>query len=149
MVFSSFFHGKKNTQIIKKKEEKGVYFEAPTSATTLKLILPCVSMFLSLSQSFELLKLSLALAMEVSAKGGGWGGVCRMREVSGLVGRRAVGRLWVGRSFPKKKLGGQRWGEKKSDKKIVPRKKTTKLGKKNLTGEKRTRRKIINTDKVN
>jgi len=31
--------------------------------------------------------------MEVSAKGRGWGGVGRMREVGGLVGRRAVGRL--------------------------------------------------------
>jgi hypothetical protein len=29
----------------------------------LKLLLPCVSMFLIFSQSFELLKLSLALAM--------------------------------------------------------------------------------------
>ncbi len=34
-------------------------------------------------------------------------GVCRMREVGGLVGRRAVNRLWVGRSFPKKNLGSE------------------------------------------
>jgi len=30
--------------------------------------------------------------MEMSAKGGGWGEVGRMREVDGLVGRRSVGR---------------------------------------------------------
>jgi len=30
--------------------------------------------------------------MEVSATGGGWGGIGRMWEVGGLVGRRAVGR---------------------------------------------------------
>jgi len=41
----------------------------------------------------------------VSPKRGGWGGVCRMGEVGGLVGRRAVGRLWVGRRFPKKSWG--------------------------------------------
>jgi hypothetical protein len=64
MVLSSyFFVAKKNTQKIEKKEEKGVQLQAPTSAITLKLLLPCVSMFLSLSRSFELLKLSLALAM--------------------------------------------------------------------------------------
>jgi hypothetical protein len=31
-----------------------------------------------------------SLVMEVSAKGDGWEGVSRMREVGGLVGRRAV-----------------------------------------------------------
>jgi hypothetical protein len=34
----------------------------------------------------------------------GWGGVNNTREGGGLVGRRVVGRLGVGRSFPKKKL---------------------------------------------
>jgi hypothetical protein len=68
--------------------------------------------------------------MEVSAKGVGWGGVGRMREVGGLVGRRAVGRLGVSRSSPKKhgvRGGGEK---KKSDKKSVPRKKKTELTKK-------------------
>jgi hypothetical protein len=71
--------------------------------------------------------------MEVSAKGGGRGRVCRMREVGGLVGRRVVNRLWVGRSFPKKNLGSG-VGEKKVIKKLSPEKK-------NLAGKKRTRRK--------
>jgi len=44
--------------------------------------------------------------------GGGGGGVGRMREVGGLVGRRAVGRLGVSRSSPKK-TWGQGWGKKK------------------------------------
>jgi hypothetical protein len=48
--------------------------------------------------------------MEVGAKGGGWGGVSMMRELGGLVGRRAIVRLGVGRNSPKK-TWGQRWGE--------------------------------------
>ncbi len=32
----------------------------------------------------------------------GWGGVSSMREGGGLVGRGVIGRLGVGRSFPKK-----------------------------------------------
>jgi hypothetical protein len=55
--------------------------------------------------------------MKVSAKGDEWGGVCRMREVGGLVGRRAVGR-----SFPKK-TWGQWWGKKKVIKILCPKKK--------------------------
>jgi len=39
--------------------------------------------------------------------------VSRMREEGGLVGRRVVGGLGVGRSFPKKNLG-VRGGPKKS-----------------------------------
>jgi hypothetical protein len=42
----------------------------------------------------------------------GWGGVSSMREGGGLVGRRAVGRLGVGRSFSKKTLI-QGWAKKK------------------------------------
>jgi hypothetical protein len=42
----------------------------------------------------------------------GWGGVSNMREGGGLVGRRVVGRLDVGRSFPKKTLI-QGWAKKK------------------------------------
>jgi hypothetical protein len=34
----------------------------------------------------------------------GWGGVNNMREEGGLVGRKVVGRLGVGRSFPKQIL---------------------------------------------
>jgi len=45
-----------------------------------------------------------------------------MREVGGLVGRRVVSRLWVGRSFPKKNLGSG-VGEKKVIKKLSPEKK--------------------------
>jgi hypothetical protein len=40
-------------------------------------------MFLSLFQIFELLKLSLALAMQVSEKGGGWGGRWVSRKKGG------------------------------------------------------------------
>jgi hypothetical protein len=43
-----------------------------------------------------------------------------MREVGGLVQRRVVSRLWVGRSFPKKL--GVRVGEKKVIKKLSPEK---------------------------
>ncbi len=45
-----------------------------------------------------------------------------MREVGGLVGRRAVGRLRVGRSSQKKNLGSG-VGEKKVIKKLSPEKK--------------------------
>jgi len=43
--------------------------------------------------------------MEVSVKRGGWGEVDKMREIGGLAGRRAIGRLGVSRSFPKKTWG--------------------------------------------
>jgi hypothetical protein len=59
----------------------------------------------------------------------GWGGVSRMREVGGLVGK----------SFPKNIFGVRR-GPKKNDKKIVPKRKT-KIGV-NLVRKKRRRRKI-------
>jgi hypothetical protein len=62
-----------------------------------------------------------------------------MREGGGLVGRRVVGRLGVGRSFPKKDFDS-RVGQKESGMKTVPRKKKTELGNRNLA-EKRTRRK--------
>jgi hypothetical protein len=66
--------------------------------------------------------------MEVNAKGGGWGGFNRMREVGGLVGRRAVGRLGVSRSSQKKL--GVKGGRKKMIKKLSLETKKTKLGKK-------------------
>jgi hypothetical protein len=60
--------------------------------------------------------------MEMSAKGGGWGEVDRMREVGGLVGRRVVVRLGVGKSSPKKNLRSRVRG-KKSDKRTSPKRK--------------------------
>jgi hypothetical protein len=45
----------------------------------------------------------------------GWGGVGNMREGGGLVGRRAVGRLGVGRSFPTQTLI-HGWAKKKWNK---------------------------------
>jgi len=43
----------------------------------------------------------------------GWGGFGNMKEGGGLVGRRVVGRLGVGRSFPKKNfdlgVGQKKW----------------------------------------
>jgi hypothetical protein len=63
--------------------------------------------------------------MEVSAKGGGWGG-SQQDE-----GGRWVG---VGRSFPKK-TWGQGWAKKKVIKKLFPEKNTE-------LGEKRSIRKI-------
>jgi hypothetical protein len=60
--------------------------------------------------------------MEVSAKGGGWGGG-QEHEGGSWVGRKNGGRwVGVGRSFPKKNLGSG-VGQTKSDKKTVPRKK--------------------------
>ncbi len=92
----------KGKKITRKEEEKGAYFQAPI-ATTLKLLTmrsthdaPISSCFhtptattlklLMMSNTFE------ALAMEVSAKGGGWGG-----------GQQDEGGRWVGR---KKGVGG-------------------------------------------
>ncbi len=49
----------------------------------------------------------------------GWGGVGNMREGGGLVGRRAVGRLGVGRRFPKKNFDSG-VGQKKKEIKTVP-----------------------------
>jgi hypothetical protein len=112
-----------------KEEEKGAYLQTPTSTTTLKILLllrscyhhveaPLVGALLKLLAlealvDFMFLKLratqalsrSEALAMEVSAKGGGWGGG-QKDEGGRWVGRKKGGR-WVGvnRSFPKKKLG--------------------------------------------
>jgi hypothetical protein len=66
----------------------------------------------------------------MSAKGGGWGGG-QQDEGGGRVGRKKGSRrVGVGRSFPKKALG-LRVGKKKSDKKIVPRKKKQKRKRKN------------------
>jgi hypothetical protein len=50
------------------------------------------------------------------------GRVSKMREVGGLVGRRVVGRLGVGRSFPKK-LGVRGGPKNKVIKKTVSREK--------------------------
>ncbi len=62
------------------------------------------------------------MAMEASTKGGGWGGG-QQDEGGRLVGRKkGVRWVGVGRSFPKKNLG-LGVGQKKSDKKTVPRKK--------------------------
>ncbi len=93
----SLLHNKK-LQKIRKEEKKQAYFQAPTSATTLKLLLlsrscyhhveaPLARALLKLPAlealvDFVLLKLwdtqtlprSEALTMEVSAKGGGWEG---------------------------------------------------------------------------
>jgi len=74
----------------------------------------------------------------------GWGGVGSMREGGGLVGRRVVGRLGVGRSFPEQILI-QVWAKKKSGIKTVPKKKKTGLGNRNWAEEKRSKRKIILT----
>jgi len=67
--------------------------------------------------------------MEASAKGGEWGGG-QWDEGGRWVGRKKGGRwVGVGRSFPKKNLGSG-VGQKKSDKKAVPRnKKKKELGK--------------------
>jgi hypothetical protein len=51
----------------------------------------------------------------------GWGGVGNMREGGGLVGRRAVGRLGVGRSFPIQTLI-QGWAKKRWNKNGPPKK---------------------------
>jgi hypothetical protein len=68
--------------------------------------------------------------MEVSAKGGGWGG-SQQDEGGRWVGRKKGGRwVGVGRSFPEKNLGSV-VGQKKNDKKTIPgKKKKTELGKK-------------------
>jgi len=52
-----------------------------------------------------------------------------MREVGGLVRRKAVGGLGVGKSLQKKKLG-VRGGPKKKIKKLFPEEKKTELGEK-------------------
>ncbi len=58
---------------------------------TLEALVDFALLKLRATQALSRLK---ALAVEVSAKGGGWGeGVSRMREVSGMVGRREVGGL--------------------------------------------------------
>jgi len=67
--------------------------------------------------------------MAMSAKGGGWGEVGKVREVDGLVGRRSVHRLGVGKSSPKKNLGS-RVREKKVIKKLSSERKKTELRKK-------------------
>ncbi len=128
-------------------------FHAP-SATTLKLLMMCNTPRAPSSSCFHApttttLKLLTtiithkALAMEVSTKGGVWGGgqhdelgrwVGRKKGVGGLGFRVQVWR--VGRSFPKKNLGS--WvGQKKLDNKTVAKKKE----KKTELGKKRSRRK--------
>ncbi len=66
------------------------------------MCLHVLSFALTPNQSSKVLKSSLALVMEVNTKGSGWGGLNRMREVGGLVRRRAIGRLGVGKSSQKK-----------------------------------------------
>jgi hypothetical protein len=65
-----------------------------------------------------------------------------MREVGGLVGRRVIGRLGVGRSFPKK-TWGQGWARKKSDKENCLQRKKTELGKQMYLGKKGPEEKYI------
>jgi len=55
----------------------------------------------------------------------GWGGVSNMREGGGLVGRRVVGRLDVGRNFPKKNFDSG-VGQKKKWNKNCPQEKKKK-----------------------
>jgi hypothetical protein len=61
--------------------------------------------------------------MEVSAKGGGWGG--GQHDEGGRWVSRKKGSRWVGvgRSFPKKKTWGQGWAKTKVIKKLFPDKK--------------------------
>jgi hypothetical protein len=66
--------------------------------------------------------------MEVSTKGGGWGGG-QQDEGGRWVGRKKGGRwVGIGRSFPKK-TWGEGWAKKKVIKELFPEKKTE-LGKK-------------------
>jgi hypothetical protein len=53
-----------------------------------------------------------------------------MRKVDGLVGRRSVGRLGVGKSSPKKNLGSRVREKKVVIKILSPERKKTELGKK-------------------
>jgi hypothetical protein len=70
-----------------------------------------------------------------------------MREVGGLVGRRAVGRLMVGRSSPKTNLRSG-VGEKKVIKNCPQKEKKTELEKKS-SWEKKAQKQIKFTDQVN
>jgi hypothetical protein len=64
-----------------------------------------------------------------------------MREGGGLAGRRVVGRLGVGRSFPKKNFDS-RVGQKESGMKTVPEQKKTELGNRNWAEKKDQKKKI-------
>jgi len=84
--------------------------------------------------------------MEVSAKGGGWGG--GQHDEGGRWVSRKKGSRWVGvgRSFPKKKNLGSGVGQNKSNKKTVPRQKKLSSGKKSSWEKKEQKKKIILTN---
>jgi len=98
-----------------KKEEKGVYLQAPISATGLKLLFPCVCTFLS---SFCFASLCYCICFEALSYSSFpklWdGSKCKRRWV-GKGGQDEGGRwVGVGRCFPKK-TWGLKVGQKKND----------------------------------
>jgi hypothetical protein len=72
-------------------------------------------------------------------------GVSRLREVGGLLGRRAVSGLGSVGASPKKKTWGQGWAKKKVLKKLFPGRKKKKnwARGKNLAGQNKEQKKKI------